>query len=80
MKQYCDPHLETSSVKADKLDLENGDIYLFKQMITKVDNNNFFVMVTHIKYPAYDKKTRQVFHQLLSKSYCVNSLGITDLW
>ncbi|MDQ0229287.1 beta-N-acetylhexosaminidase [Metabacillus malikii] len=50
-----DPHHETSSVEADQLDLENNDIYPFKKMIDEVDNQTFFTMVTHIKYPAYDK-------------------------
>lgn len=82
-RSNIDPHLETSSVKADKLDLENGDIYPFKQMITNVDNNNFFVMVTHIKYPAYDKENPAsispiIIQELLRKQLGYNGLVVTD--
>ncbi|MEI4525071.1 glycoside hydrolase family 3 N-terminal domain-containing protein [Priestia megaterium] len=82
-KQYCDPHLETSSVKADKLDLENGDIYPFKQMVKNVDNNNFFVMVTHIKYPAYDKENPAsispiIIQELLRKQLGYKGFVVTD--
>ena len=58
-----DPHVESSSVTADQMDLENNDIYPFKKMIETVDNNQFFVMVTDIKYPAYEmKRSQRVFH------------------
>ncbi|MBX4160196.1 glycoside hydrolase family 3 N-terminal domain-containing protein [Priestia megaterium] len=82
-RSNIDPHLETSSVKADKLDLENGDIYPFKQMITNVDNNNFFVMVTHIKYPAYDKENPAsispiIIQELLRKQLGYKGLVVTD--
>ncbi|MEI2364333.1 glycoside hydrolase family 3 N-terminal domain-containing protein [Priestia megaterium] len=82
-RSNIDPHLETSSVKADKLDLENGDIYPFKQMVRNVDNNNFFVMVTHIKYPAYDKENPAsispiIIQELLRKQLGYNGLVVTD--
>ncbi|MEW4241117.1 glycoside hydrolase family 3 N-terminal domain-containing protein [Priestia megaterium] len=82
-RSNIDPHLETSSVKADKLDLENGDIYPFKQMITNVDNNNFFVMVTHIKYPAYDQENPAsispiIIQELLRKQLGYKGLVVTD--
>ena len=53
-RSEIDPHFETSSVDADQLDLENKDIYPFKRIIDEIDHQQFFVMVTHIKYPAYD--------------------------
>ncbi|WP_372780538.1 glycoside hydrolase family 3 N-terminal domain-containing protein [Priestia aryabhattai] len=82
-RSNIDPHLETSSVKADKLDLENGDSYPFKQMVTNVDNNNFFVMVTHIKYPAYDKENPAsispiIIQELLRKQLGYKGLVVTD--
>lgn len=82
-RSNIDPHLETSSVKADKLDLQNGDIYPFKKMVRNVDNNNFFVMVTHIKYPAYDKENPAsispiIIQELLRKQLGYNGLVVTD--
>ncbi|MHA2961940.1 glycoside hydrolase family 3 protein [Priestia megaterium] len=78
-RSNIDPHLETSSVKADKLDLENGDIYPFKKMVTNVDNNNFFVMVTHIKYPAYDKENPASISPIIIQELLRNQLGYNGL-
>src|SRR5699024_2698453 len=55
-RSNIDPHHETSSIKEDQESLLKSDIYPFKQMIEKEDHENFFVMVTHIKYPSYDQK------------------------
>ncbi|MGX2961708.1 beta-N-acetylhexosaminidase [Peribacillus sp. JNUCC 23] len=78
-----DPHVETSSVEADQLDLENSDIYPFKQIIHNIDNQNFFVMVTHIKYPAYDKAkpaslSKPIIEELLRKKLGYEGIVITD--
>lgn len=78
-----DPHLETSSVEANKLDLENSDIYPFKQMIKEENNEQFFVMVTHIKYPAYDKEnpasiSKVIINDLLKEQLGFKGLVVTD--
>ncbi|KPL59382.1 glycosyl hydrolase family 3 [Rossellomorea vietnamensis] len=82
-RSNVDPHVETSSVQADKLDLENSDIYPFKQMIKEVDNDQFFVMVTHIKYPAYDKDnpasiSKVIIQDLLKEQLGFKGLVVTD--
>ncbi|WP_416420285.1 beta-N-acetylhexosaminidase [Priestia aryabhattai] len=78
-----DPHKETSSVEANQLDLENSDIYPFKKTIQNVDNNRFFVMVTHIKYPAYDKVnpaslSPTIIQTLLREKLGYKGIVITD--
>lgn len=55
-RSNIDPHHETSSIKENQEALLKSDIYPFKQMIQKENHENFFVMVTHIKYPSYDQK------------------------
>ncbi|WP_232726041.1 beta-N-acetylhexosaminidase [Bacillus sp. FJAT-42315] len=82
-RSNVDPHVETSSVQADQLDLENSDIYPFKQMIQQKDDNNFFVMVTHVKYPAYDKEkpaslSPVIINDLLRKKLGYQGLVVTD--
>ncbi|WP_197089565.1 beta-N-acetylhexosaminidase [Bacillus sp. SA1-12] len=82
-RSNVDPHIETSSVNADKLDLENNDIYPFKQLIKEVDNDQFFVMVTHIKYPAYDKEnpasiSKVIIQDLLKEQLGFKGLVVTD--
>lgn len=78
-----DPHHETSSVQANQLDLENSDIYPFKKMIDELDHNQFFVMVTHIKYPAYDKENPAslspvIIQQLLRQKLGYKGIVVTD--
>ncbi|WP_419882348.1 glycoside hydrolase family 3 N-terminal domain-containing protein [Peribacillus sp. B-H-3] len=82
-RSNIDPHVETSSVTANQLDLENYDIYPFKKIIKEMDNQKFFVMVTHIKYPAYDKEkpaslSRVIIQDLLRKKLGYKGVVITD--
>ncbi|MDM5210503.1 beta-N-acetylhexosaminidase [Peribacillus sp. NJ4] len=82
-RSEIDPHVETSSVEANQLDLENSDIYPFKQIISEMDNQKFFVMVTHIKYPAYDKEkpaslSKVIIEDLLRGKLKYEGLVVTD--
>lgn len=74
-RSSVDPHLEQSSVDADQLDLENSDIYPFKEIIKNVDHSQFFVMVTHIKYPAYDKEKPASLSKVIIKDLLREKLG-----
>jgi beta-N-acetylhexosaminidase len=82
-RSNIDPHHETSSVGADKSDLESKDIYPFKKIIDELDNNQFFVMVTHIKYPAYDSEnpastSPKIIKDLLKKQLGFQGIVVTD--
>ncbi|WHY56313.1 beta-N-acetylhexosaminidase [Peribacillus simplex] len=82
-RSEIDPHVETSSVEANQLDLENSDIYPFKQIIREMDNQKFFVMVTHIKYPAYDTEkpaslSKIIIEDLLRGKLKYEGLVVTD--
>lgn len=82
-RSNVDPHIETSSVEANKLDLETKDIYPFKKMIENVDNNRFYIMVTHIKYPTYDKVNPAsispiIIQDLLRKKLGFKGIVVTD--
>ncbi|MGE7185881.1 beta-N-acetylhexosaminidase [Peribacillus sp. NPDC006672] len=82
-RSEIDPHVETSSVETNQLDLENSDIYPFKQIISEMDNQKFFVMVTHIKYPAYDKEkpaslSKVIIEDLLRGKLKYEGLVVTD--
>ncbi len=82
-RSNIDPHVGTSSVESTKLDLESSDIYPFQQIIKEVNNQEFFVMVTHIKYPAYDKEkpaslSHAIIEDLLRKKLGYEGIVITD--
>jgi beta-N-acetylhexosaminidase len=74
-RSNIDPHVETSSVQANKVDLQNKDIYPFTHIIKDVDNNQFFVMVTHIKYPAYDKENPASVSSVIMQDLLRQQLG-----
>ncbi|MCM3452455.1 beta-N-acetylhexosaminidase [Heyndrickxia oleronia] len=74
-RSNIDPHKDTSAVQANQLDLENNDIYPFKKIIEEVNHQNFFVMVTHIKYPAYDKESPASLSPIIIQQLLRNKLG-----
>ena len=78
-RSSVDPHKDSSSVKADKFDLENQDIYPFKKIIENKDHNQFFVMVTHIKYPAYDKENPASISPVIIQDLLREQLGYTGI-
>lgn len=78
-RSEIDPHYETSSVDADQLDLENKDIYPFKKIIDEINHQQFFVMVTHIKYPAYDKENPASISPVIIKELLREKLGYKGL-
>lgn len=82
-RSTIDPHFETSSVEANQADLENKDLYPFKKIINEVDHSKFFVMVTHIKYPAYDKEkpasiSVKIMKDLLREKLGYEGIVVTD--
>lgn len=78
-----DPHLDTSIVNADRNTLESDDMIPFKQMIQQQKQNQFFVMVTHVKYPAFDPNmpaslSKPIIQNLLRRELGYNGIVITD--
>ena len=78
-----DPHYDSSEVEANQMDLENNDIFPFKKVIDKVDHNQFFVMVTHLKYPAYDEENPAslspvIIQELLREKLGYQGIVVTD--
>ena len=78
-RSSVDPHLDTSSVKANQEDLENSDIYPFKQVIDEFNHDDFLVMVTHIKYPAYDKEKPASISSVIMQDLLRDRLGYTGI-
>lgn len=78
-----DPHFESATVDADQFDLENKDIYPFRQTIDHVSHDDFFVMVTHFIYPAYDETypasvSPAIITDLLRQELGYEGLVVTD--
>jgi beta-N-acetylhexosaminidase len=82
-RSNVDPHNDTSAVQAEQWDLESKDILPFRHIIENVDNSRFFVMVTHIKYPVYDKEnpaslSPAIIQELLRKKLGYQGIVVTD--
>jgi len=82
-RSNIDPHEETSSVQASQRELEKTDAYPFKKIIESVNTDDFFVMVTHIKYPAYDKDrpaslSPVIMQDVLRKRFGFDGIIVTD--
>lgn len=78
-----DPHFDSSSVDAEKGEIENTDLYPFKKMIEEVDQSKYFVMVTHFIYPAYDKTlpasvSPTIIRDLLREELGFDGIVVTD--
>lgn len=82
-RSQVDPHHDTSSIEAGMEDLENKDILPFRQIIKNINHDRFFVMVTHIKYPVYDKEhpaslSSAIIQQLLREKLGYEGIVVTD--
>lgn len=51
-----DPHEDNYEIPASYDQLFNNDLDPFRQVIEQVDNKQLMMMVSHLKYPAYDSK------------------------
>ncbi|WP_428909857.1 beta-N-acetylhexosaminidase [Niallia sp. Krafla_26] len=78
-RSNIDPHIESSSVAVDKGDLKSSDIYPFKKIMDTVDHQRLFVMVTHIKYPAYDRENPASVSPIIIQDLLREELGFTGL-
>ena len=54
MVNKVDSHLELSEIMVTRDQLEKEDMAPFRSMIRSQNNSDFFVMVSHFKYPALD--------------------------
>ncbi|MTH54560.1 beta-N-acetylhexosaminidase [Bacillus mangrovi] len=82
-RSKVDPHKDTSSVQAGQSELEGSDLYPFKEMIQNSPSSQYFVMVTHIKYPAYDQDkpaslSKPIITDLLRQKLGYNGIVVTD--
>ncbi len=78
-RSNVDPHYETSSVKAGKEELEKGDIYPFTKIMKEFNHNQLSVMVTHIKYPAYDAENPASISNKIVTDLLRNQLGFQGI-
>ena len=82
-KRTSDPHQEISSINVSRETLENEDIFPFKFIIDKHPQDKFMVMVSHLKYPAFDEVNSatlsyEIMTNLLRNELKFNGLIITD--
>lgn len=61
-KGKVDSHIDSSSIDVVKEVLMTEDILPFKTIIDENEPNDYFILVSHLKYPALDEKNIQLVY------------------
>ena len=82
-KRTSDPHQEISSIDVSRETLEKEDIFPFKFIIDKHQQDKFMIMISHLKYPALDEENSatlsyEIMTNLLRKQFNFDGIIITD--
>lgn len=70
-----DSHQDISTITADRNTFEAIDLVPFKKIITENDNSKFMVMVTHIKFTAFDAENSATLSPAIMTELLKNELG-----
>ena len=78
-----DSHKDVSSIDVSLEELRQTDLKPFQAVIDENKNHNFFVMISHLKYPQLDKdntasQSYNIITNLLRHDMGFNGLVITD--
>ena len=84
-KGKVDSHIESSSINASKETLLNEDIAPFATLIKESNPDNYFILVSHLKYPELDATnpaslSKNIMTDLLRGELGYKGIIITDEW
>ena len=82
-KGKVDSHIDSSSIDVVKEVLMTEDILPFKTIIDESDPNDYFILVSHLKYPALDEEypaslSSKIMTDLLRNKLGYKGIIITD--
>lgn len=82
-KGKVDSHIDSSSIDVAKEILMTEDILPFKTIIDESDPNDYFILVSHLKYPALDEEypaslSSKIMTDLLRNEFGYKGIIITD--
>ena len=82
-KGKVDSHVDSSSIDVAKEVLMTEDILPFKTIIDESDPNDYFILVSHLKYPALDEEypaslSSKIMTDLLRNELGYKGIIITD--
>lgn len=82
-KGKVDSHIDSSSIDVAKEVLMTEDIIPFKTIIDENDPNDYFILVSHLKYPALDEEypaslSSKIMTDLLRNELGYKGIIITD--
>lgn len=82
-KGRVDSHVDSSSIDVTKEILMTEDILPFKTIIDENDPNDYFILVSHLKYPALDEEypaslSSKIMTDLLRNELGYKGIIITD--
>lgn len=70
-----DSHVEASDITASKEELMASDLVPFKTMINEKQTENYFILVSHLHYPALDAQNPASLSALIMTDLLRNELG-----
>lgn len=70
-----DSHQDISTITADRYTFDTIDLVPFKKIITENDNSKFMVMITHIKFTAFDSENSATLSPAIMTELLRNELG-----
>lgn len=78
-KGRVDSHVDSSSIDVTKEILMAEDIIPFKTIIDESDPNDYFILVSHLKYPALDEEYPASLSSKIMTDLLRNELGYKDI-
>lgn len=74
-----DSHQDISSIAASKEELEKRDLLPFKAIIDERQPEDYFILVSHLRYPAYDAENPASLSKAIQTDLLRNELGYRGL-
>nr|WP_320146140.1 glycoside hydrolase family 3 protein [uncultured Anaeromusa sp.] len=74
-----DPHQEVSDITVERDVLEQEDLVPFRSLIKEFDTQPPLIMVSHLRYPAYDAENPACISEALLKGVLRRELGFEGL-
>ena len=74
-----DSHQDISTITADRNTFDTIDLVPFKKVINERDNSKFMVMITHIKFTAFDAENSATLSPAIMKDLLRDELGFSGV-
>lgn len=74
-----DPHFDQYTIERGEEIMMRNDLFPFKRIIEQCDNSKFFIMVSHLKYTAYDDSNPASLSPAILQKLLRQELGFSGI-